>query len=154
VVLVAGRDLQFVRMLLTCFSTVRSAMCSRAAMPWLVRPSAMSDRTSSSRGLSSSRALAPARGRPTSWPTMTGSSTDPPSPTRRTASASSATGGAEPAVGPRRHPDVDHGHVRSVLLDAGQQGVGVTDLRQHRETGVLEHPGQALAEQHRVVAEN
>ena len=64
-------------------------------------------------------------------------------------------GGAQPLVRlRRRHPDVDHGHVRLVHGDVTEQVVGVAGLRDDVEAGVVEQPRDALAQQHGVVGED
>src|SRR5690606_204198 len=64
-----------------CFSTARSVITRRAAMPALFSPSAITPSTSDSRGLSRSRALSEFR--LSSWETTSGSIAAPPPATRR-----------------------------------------------------------------------
>jgi hypothetical protein len=73
-----------------CLSTVRSVSQSRRAMPRLVRPSAMSASTSRSRGVSSANWSVERSGLRSSE-TTSGSSAEPPSATRRSASRNSST---------------------------------------------------------------
>jgi len=47
--------LSLVKMLVTCFSTARPVITSVSAIAWLLRPSAISSRTSYSRDVKSSR---------------------------------------------------------------------------------------------------
>ena len=54
----------------------------------------------------------------------------------------------------RRHPDVDHRHVRPLLDDRVHQGRPVADLRHDRRPGVLEQADQALAQQHGVLGDH
>jgi hypothetical protein len=64
-------------------------------------------------------------------------------------------GGAQALVGlRRRHADVHHGHVRLVHGDVAQQVLGRPRLRDDLEARLGEQPGDALAEQHRVVREH
>ena len=54
----------------------------------------------------------------------------------------------------RRHADVDHGDVRLVHRDVAEQVLRRSGLRDDLEAGLLEQPGDALAQQHRVVREH
>ncbi len=63
-------------------------------------------------------------------------------------------GGAQPFGGVgRRHPDVDDGDLWGGPRDQLQQLVDVAGLPGHLEAGVGQQPGDALAEQRRVVGE-
>ena len=74
----------------TYFSTDRNVITSRSAIPWFERPSAMSSRTSRSRGVSSIRTSS-LRRLARSVETMIGSIAEPPSATRSTAATNSLT---------------------------------------------------------------
>ena len=80
----------FPKMLLMCFSVAPSVIPSSAEIPWFVRPSAIADRTSRSRGVSTSSGSSPRRG-VISWATTSGSRAVPPRATRRSASMNSRT---------------------------------------------------------------
>ena len=53
-----------------------------------------------------------------------------------------------------RHPDVHDRHVRLARLDHAEQRLGVTAPADDVEAGVLEHPGEALAQQRLVVGDH
>ena len=53
-----------------------------------------------------------------------------------------------------RHADVDDGEVRRVLAHQRQQRVRVARPPDHLVAGVLEQPGEALAQQHRVLGDH
>jgi hypothetical protein len=64
-------------------------------------------------------------------------------------------GGAQPFGGVGwRHPDVDDGDLWGGPRDQLQQLVDVAGLPGHLEAGVGQQPGDALAEQRRVVGEH
>ena len=54
----------------------------------------------------------------------------------------------------RRHPDVDHGHVRPGLADQLDERGAVAGLAQHLPAGPLEKAGEALAEQDVVIGQD
>jgi hypothetical protein len=54
----------------------------------------------------------------------------------------------------RGHADVDHDRLGWVGPYPGEQLLVVADLSGDLDAGGLEHPGQALAEQHRVVGDH
>src|SRR5947207_1083415 len=86
----AGGRWSLVKMLATCFSTARPEITRPSAIAWLLRPSAISPSTSCSRGVSSSSGSS-ARRRPSMCETTSGSSAEPPSATRWTASMKRST---------------------------------------------------------------
>ena len=88
-VLGAGGDAELGEDLVTCFSTACGVTTSSSAMPLFERPSAISSSTSRSRGVRASSGSSRRR-RPSMCATTVGSSTEPPLPTRRTASANTA----------------------------------------------------------------
>ena len=80
----------FPKMLLMCFSVAPSVIPSSVEIPRLVRPSAIADRTSRSRGVSTSSGSSPRRG-VINCATTSGSRAVPPRATRRSASMNSRT---------------------------------------------------------------
>ena len=80
----------FVKTFEMCFSTAPSDTTSRSAMPLFDNPSAISARTSSSRGVSRSNSEVRAV-RPISWRTTSASTALPPTATRRTEATKSST---------------------------------------------------------------
>ena len=54
----------------------------------------------------------------------------------------------------RRHPDVDDRHVRPVRLDRLDERVAVADLGDDRAARLLDQPGDALADERRVLGDD
>ena len=164
--LLAGRS-SLLKMLVTCFSTARSVTTSSAAIAALERPSAIRPSTSRSRGVSASSGSSRRRLRPSIWETTSGSSAEPPAPTRRTASVSASTSRdpvleqvAEPlgalgqqlagvgdldVLGEHEHPDV--GQLGADLARRPQALVGVGRRHPHVDDGDVGLVGADLAQQ-------
>ena len=54
----------------------------------------------------------------------------------------------------RGHAHVDDGHIRSVLLDRRDERLAVADLGQDRPAGLLDQPGDAFADERRVLGDD
>jgi hypothetical protein len=52
-----------------------------------------------------------------------------------------------------RHPDVDNGHIRTMLGDRGRQGGAVADLCHHLVSAALQGLGQAGTQDRRVLGD-
>src|SRR6266566_2693439 len=62
---------------------------------------------------------------------------------------------AETLVGVGRwHPDVHDRHIREVLARRPQQRVGIADLSDDLESRVCKEPGDAFADQDRIISED
>ena len=156
-------------------STARSDRYTVLAIARLLRPSAISWRTSRSRSVSASRR----ERRPTTCATTAGSSTEPPAATSRTAEMKRATSGLDQVPDARRagveqrqrrvlvlgehehagavqvlaarrlrerqHDDV--GAVRAHLADGVR---GVVGLRDHGQAGIDQQAREAGAQEHRI----
>jgi hypothetical protein len=143
-------------MLETYFSTARSVITSRSAIPWLELPVAISSSTSRSRGVSrSSGSLGRCLER--SVDTIFGSIAEPPSATRRTA-PDEFLDVADPVLQQVSHPvrRVSEQLHREPELDVLRQhehsdrGVAGADLERRAQALVLVRRRQADVDDHRV----